>query len=35
MTVDFCVDQKDVPMKNVAIEQFDYLLDAIEKKIGK
>lgn len=35
MTVDFCVDRKNAPMRDVAIEQFDYLLDAVEKNMGK
>ncbi len=29
MTIDFCVDRKRDPMSDVAIEQFDYLLDAV------
>ena len=33
MTISFCVDRKNDPMKDVAIEQFDYLLDAVEKKL--
>lgn len=32
MTRAFCIDRINDPVKNVAIEQFDYLLDAIVKK---
>jgi len=35
MTIDFCVDRKSSPMSDVAIEQFDYLLNAVEKNMGK
>lgn len=35
MTRTFCRDRKNDPMKTVAIEQFDYLLDAIAKKFNQ
>lgn len=34
MTINTCVDRRNVSMRDVAIEQFDYLLDAIEKEMG-
>lgn len=34
MTRAFCFDRKNDPMKDVAIEQFDYLLDAIAKRLN-
>jgi len=35
MTIDFCVDRKRSPMSDVAIEQFDYLLDAVASGMNK
>jgi len=35
MTIDFCVDRKNNPMSDVAIEQFDYLLDAVAGGMDK
>lgn len=34
MTIHTCVDRTDAPMRDVAIEQFDYLIDAIGKEMG-